>query len=765
MSIAVKIFNQRKNMKNNTTRIFALYLLIGLICMSIVSASRSITSVTLNGENSMTVPASAPIKASVTVETTGEDNDWKSTKYLIEGQTAICENTKNHRSAGTYTESFLITAPPGLGIYDIDFWAYSDNDCLTGESIISTLTEGINVANTIITNKDSYVDANSPNANHGARKTLHTKSSSSGKVKRIYLGFELPPYSTHTIINLAKAYLYLDDAPSNSRTHNIYRVTSSWTEEEITWNTQPAASETPSSSASTGTSKDFWILWDVTSDVQSFLTGTTNNGWVIKDSDETSPGSTLTKYMSKEESGTTDPYLVVTYSCDLGWSGDYCDKTTCGDGIIAGDESCDDEVNNGQIGFCNAKCTGIECDPKFNQECLSIPNSCGDKNIGYFNCYGLCDAVKPDERPYWNQVCDSEPNECGETNIGLTDCNGVCDAVTPTASDIDQDGVADCIDNCPEIFNPDQEDSDNDGIGDKCDNYIGKYDQDSNSLYLYNPMTLEHLEGGITVEIPAGITITGSSEGWTGVVNAPSFKEFATITPETDPGYTGEVDRVIEIGFPDVKLVFDKAVRVWISNATGKLVGYARTGEPFHKITDVCVEDSQIWSDINLLAEGDCKIDVGDDLVVWTKHFTEFITYSQTQIPQMINSGEGSSNSKKWSSIYIEELIKETCKEDWICSEWGDCVSGEQRRDCKDLNDCGMIADKPAVVKTCVLPEPVQANAVVEEETVKEPSGITGMITRVTNGMSKNSRAITIISVLFGLGIIGYLTKGFLVRE
>ncbi|WP_179353919.1 collagen-binding domain-containing protein [Winogradskyella vidalii] len=35
--------------------------------------------------------------------------------------------------------------------------------------------------------------------------------------------------------------------------------------------------------------------------------------------------------------------------------------------------------------------------------------------------------------------------------------------------DVDGDGVADCVDNCPEVYNPDQTDANNDGVGDACD--------------------------------------------------------------------------------------------------------------------------------------------------------------------------------------------------------------------------------------------------------------------------------------------------------
>ncbi|WP_456378049.1 thrombospondin type 3 repeat-containing protein [Lutibacter sp.] len=44
------------------------------------------------------------------------------------------------------------------------------------------------------------------------------------------------------------------------------------------------------------------------------------------------------------------------------------------------------------------------------------------------------------------------------------------DAISISMSDTDDDGIYDCVDNCPETYNPNQEDADEDGIGDACDN-------------------------------------------------------------------------------------------------------------------------------------------------------------------------------------------------------------------------------------------------------------------------------------------------------
>jgi hypothetical protein len=79
-------------------------------------------------------------------------------------------------------------------------------------------------------------------------------------------------------------------------------------------------------------------------------------------------------------------------------------------------------------------------------------------------------------------------------------------------------------------------------------------------------------------------------------------------------------------------------VRILFSNQSGKKVGYQRSGESFTEITTVCQDDSQSIGDA-LSTDGDCKINVSSDLVVWTKHFTKFATYTQ------VSSSSGSSGT------------------------------------------------------------------------------------------------------------------------
>ncbi|MDB5161127.1 MAG: hypothetical protein JWO96_507 [Candidatus Saccharibacteria bacterium] len=153
------------------------------------------------------------------------------------------------------------------------------------------------------------------------------------------------------------------------------------------------------------------------------------------------------------------------------------------------------------------------------------------------------------------------------------------------------------------------------------------------------PQTTVHTAGA-DISIPASTTVIANDTSWNGVISAPTVQSNASVTVPTPGGTTTTVGTVIEVGAGNIGLTFNKAVRLFIPGQANKLVGFVRNGN-FTQITSVCSADDQALEDIALATGGDCYMNAGADLVVWTKHFTTFVAYSQNVNP---TSGSGSSS-------------------------------------------------------------------------------------------------------------------------
>jgi len=118
--------------------------------------------------------------------------------------------------------------------------------------------------------------------------------------------------------------------------------------------------------------------------------------------------------------------------------------------------------------------------------CDGCPDDPAKINPGICGC-GVPDTdTDGDGTPdYCGDNCPYDPNKidpgicgCGVPDTdsdsdGLPDCNDDC-PYDPN-NDMDGDDICGDVDNCPEVYNPNQVDSDGDGFGDDCDNCPGIY--------------------------------------------------------------------------------------------------------------------------------------------------------------------------------------------------------------------------------------------------------------------------------------------------
>ena len=121
-----------------------LLVLVGLLLAGRAAADVNVTSVTLsyagqNSHSSISVPPGASITVTVNVTITSAgppgQNRWRATFWSI-GSTSGCYDNANHDGAGSYSETFTITAPSSAGSYTATV-AIDCNGCGGGGQVAS----------------------------------------------------------------------------------------------------------------------------------------------------------------------------------------------------------------------------------------------------------------------------------------------------------------------------------------------------------------------------------------------------------------------------------------------------------------------------------------------------------------------------------------------------------------------------------------------------------------------------------------------------
>ncbi|WP_050431981.1 thrombospondin type 3 repeat-containing protein [Chondromyces crocatus] len=160
--------------------------------------------------------------------------------------------------------------------------------------------------------------------------------------------------------------------------------------------------------------------------------------------------------------------------------GNACTETdTCQAGICTGNNPLmcapiNDCHQQGACDLATGDCTPI---PKPDGASCNDGNACtqGDQcNAGTCTSGNPVQCPPPDEC-HEQGACDPASGACNHPlrpNGSPCSSGGVCQNGTCATADRDHDGIADAVDNCPDVYNPSQADLDGDGIGDACDDDI-----------------------------------------------------------------------------------------------------------------------------------------------------------------------------------------------------------------------------------------------------------------------------------------------------
>lgn len=107
------------------------------------------------------------------------------------------------------------------------------------------------------------------------------------------------------------------------------------------------------------------------------------------------------------------------------------------------------------------------------------------------------------------------------------------------------------------------------------------------------------------------------------------------------------------------------------------------------------------------------------------------------------------------SEVEDETRDSQGCDPDWYCSEWMECVGGEQQRVCVDTNDCADDSSRPDEVRGCGGADADRLNPASDTQTRVENDeprrglgAITGAVIGNANGWSIGALLVLLLGIL-----------------
>jgi hypothetical protein len=176
---------------------------------------------------------------------------------------------------------------------------------------------------------DAYIAQDEADTNFGSETELTVRSRITGpnpRNWRVLVRFNLSSLPSNGRVDSAILELYVATAPASSRTYGAHRLTSNWTELEVTWNSNATGSswntvggdfvDTAANLTDVPAVEDIWVSWNITEVVRGWHNGTyPNYGVLIKDNAENSTTSYETIFASREDlTPELHPRLIVNFT-------------------------------------------------------------------------------------------------------------------------------------------------------------------------------------------------------------------------------------------------------------------------------------------------------------------------------------------------------------------------------------------------------------------------------------------------------------------
>jgi len=168
---------------------------------------------------------------------------------------------------------------------------------------------------------DSMVQLGYPTSNFGSLSDMRAGYYGSSQAMCSLVRFNLSGIPSGTPIGQAKLWLYMNSSydPQNiPRIIAVYRVTTAWTESNVTWNTQPGYSSMYYNVVSIPHAAFGWYSVDITNLMREWVNGQYSNYGIWLFGNESPIDQNFRGFSTREGAANRRPYLAVTY--DVGTS-------------------------------------------------------------------------------------------------------------------------------------------------------------------------------------------------------------------------------------------------------------------------------------------------------------------------------------------------------------------------------------------------------------------------------------------------------------